>query len=55
MTEPCKCLNSWAYITPTHGGHCCFLPASATCHEEEVAVWEAERARRVAFDREEQP
>jgi len=38
---PCKCLQSWAMISPTHSGHCCFLPALQTCHATEVAAWES--------------
>jgi hypothetical protein len=44
--QPCRCLQSWAYISPWHPGHCCFVPASQTCHAEEVAAWEQERMRR---------
>lgn len=43
IEPPCKCLQSWAYITPTHLGHCCFIPASQTCHPAEVAEWERRR------------
>lgn len=40
---PCQCHTSFAYIVPTHGGHCCFFPASQTCHPAEVAEWERQR------------
>ena len=43
---PCQCHTSFAYISPMHGGHCCFQPATQTCHPEAVARWEAERDRR---------
>lgn len=46
--EPCQCHKSWAAITPTHRGHCCFVPASQTCHPQEVAAWEVEQGRRLA-------
>lgn len=42
MSEPCKCHNSHAAVTPTHGGHCCFLPADSTCHADEVEAWTAD-------------
>jgi hypothetical protein len=45
MPDPCRCLKSHAFITPIHDGHCCFIPADSTCHQEEVAAWEAERDR----------
>lgn len=41
--EPCQCMWSWAYITNSHSGHCCFFPATQTCHPEEVAEWERKR------------
>jgi hypothetical protein len=41
LSRPCKCHNSHAYISPWHDGHCCFRSATATCHTEEVAAWEA--------------
>lgn len=44
---PCRCHQSWAYISPIHEGHCCFH-VTATCHPQEVAVWEQERDRRRA-------
>jgi len=44
--SPCKCHQSFAYVSPMHGGHCCFWPPANTCHPEEVAAWEAERDRR---------
>lgn len=44
--EPCQCHSSFAYIAPMHDGHCCFQPATQTCHPAEVAAWEAERDRR---------
>ena len=46
--DPCQCHDSWAYISPTHRGHCCFVPATQTCHQAEVAAWEAERDCRAA-------
>jgi len=45
---PCKCHTSFAYISPTHTGHCCFVPATQQCHPEEVAAWERGRDRRLA-------
>lgn len=42
MNEPCQCLRSHAAVSPTHRGHCCFLPATQTCHPEAVAAWRAE-------------
>jgi hypothetical protein len=44
--EPCRCHKNFAAIAPMHPGHCCFQPATQTCHEAEVAAWEAENARR---------
>lgn len=41
--EPCKCHQNFAYVAPTHSGHCCFLPAGQDCHQQEVAAWEAKR------------
>ena len=41
--EPCKCHRNFAYVAPTHPGHCCFLPAGQDCHQQEVAAWEAKR------------
>lgn len=41
--SPCRCHSSWAYIAPWHNGHCCFVPASQTCHAAEVAEWERQR------------
>lgn len=41
--EPCQCMTSWAYITNSHRGHCCFFPASQACHAAEVAEWERQR------------
>lgn len=46
LPEPCQCMTSWAYITNRHDGHCCFFPATQTCHPEEVAEWERGRDRR---------
>ena len=46
MSAPCKCHRSFAHVTPFHTGHCCFFPASQTCHEQEVAEWVREHARR---------
>jgi hypothetical protein len=43
----CQCMTSFAYITPVHPGHCCFVPASQVCHQAEVAEWEHERDRRL--------
>jgi hypothetical protein len=43
--EPCQCMTSFAAISPIHSGHCCFLPATQTCHPEEVAEWERGRDR----------
>lgn len=48
--EPCQCLTSFAVVSPIHPGHCCFLPASQTCHREEVAEWERQRDRRLPDD-----
>jgi hypothetical protein len=44
--KPCQCHESFAYISPTHRGHCCFVPESQTCHPAEVAEWERGRDRR---------
>jgi len=41
--EPCKCHRNFAYIAPTHSGHCCFLSRFATCHPDEVAAWVRKR------------
>lgn len=41
--HPCRCLRSFAAVTPTHPGHCCFLPAGQACHQGEVAEWEHQR------------
>jgi hypothetical protein len=41
--KPCRCHQSFAYITPTHQGHCCFVPATQTCHQSEVVEWERQR------------
>lgn len=46
--EPCRCLNLYAAISPTHLGHCCFIPATRTCHPDEVAAWRAKAPRGVA-------
>lgn len=43
--EPCRCHRSYAMVSPFHAGHCCFWPASQTCHAEEVAEWERENKR----------
>ena len=40
---PCKCHRNFAYIAPTHSGHCCFVPESQTCHSDEVAAWVKKR------------
>lgn len=37
--EPCQCHKNFAPVTPTHTGHCCFVPATQTCHPDEVAEW----------------
>lgn len=42
---PCQCMRSHAYISPSHDGHCCFFPASQTCHQAEMAAWEDEHRR----------
>ena len=42
---PCQCHSNFAYIAPTHGGHCCFHPPTQTCHAAEVAVWKVEYRR----------
>jgi hypothetical protein len=44
--QPCKCHQSFAYIAPRHGGHCCYFPESQTCHPAEVAEWERQRDAR---------
>lgn len=44
--SPCQCMTSFAAISPTHHGHCCFVPATQTCHPEEVAEWERGMDRR---------
>lgn len=36
---PCQCHGSHAAVSPTHSGHCCFVPANRTCHPAEVAAW----------------
>lgn len=46
MSDPCRCHNNHAMVTAFHAGHCCFFPASQTCHPEEVASWETEEAER---------
>lgn len=46
--EPCQCMTSFAAVTNTHPGHCCFVPASQECHPAEVAEWERQRDRRWA-------
>lgn len=38
--------ESFAAVTPTHRGHCCFVPAVQTCHPAEVAEWERQNALR---------
>jgi hypothetical protein len=38
--EPCQCHGSFAAVSPTHPGHCCFLPADQDCHPEAIAEWE---------------
>jgi hypothetical protein len=44
---PCRCMKSHAAVSPTHDGHCCFLPAETRCHLDEFLVWMAdERALR---------
>lgn len=37
--RPCRCHQSRAAVSPIHDGHCCFLPASQTCHPVELAAW----------------
>jgi hypothetical protein len=44
--DPCRCVHSYAAVSPMHDGHCCFFPATQICHDEEVAAWSAERDRR---------
>lgn len=44
--EPCQCHRSFAVISPTHTGHCCFVPATQTCHEAEVEAWLAAKLTR---------
>jgi hypothetical protein len=39
VTAPCKCHKNFAHIASTHSGHCCFVPATQTCHPGEVAAW----------------
>lgn len=46
--DPCQCHQSFASVSPTHRGHCCFVPAWQTCHPAEVAAWKAKRDQRVA-------
>ena len=41
--RPCQCHDSFAAVSPTHPGHCCFLPADQDCHREEVEAWERGR------------
>lgn len=41
---PCRCHQPHAQIIPFHTGHCCFFPASQTCHQTEVAEWERQHA-----------
>ena len=43
---PCQCHQSSAPVTPTHPGHCCFVPGTQTCHPAEVAEWERQHALR---------
>ena len=46
---PCRCHRNDAYIAPAHAGHCCFFPATQTCHPDEVATWLIQdRIRRAA-------
>lgn len=42
----CRCMQTFAFITPTHDGHCCFVPHTQTCHPVEFAAWKTERDRR---------
>lgn len=44
--EPCQCHQSFASVVPSHRGHCCFFPATQTCHPAEVAEWERQNALR---------
>lgn len=39
----CRCCYEHMAISPFHEGHCCFWPATQTCHPDEVAAWEAKR------------
>jgi hypothetical protein len=45
LSKPCKCMSTHAMVAPRHGGHCCFFPATQTCHAEFVAEWQAMHAR----------
>ena len=45
---PCKCHQNFAYIAPRHGGHCCFFPASQSCHPDEVRLWERRKRNQEA-------
>jgi len=40
---PCQCHTSFAAVSPTHPGHCCFWPLAQACHPEAVAEWERQR------------
>ena len=44
--RPCQCHDSFAAVSPTHPGHCCFVPDTQTCHAAEVAAWERRNALR---------
>lgn len=46
MSDPCRCHQSFAAIANFHDGHCCFFPATQTCHEKEVAEWTRTMERR---------
>jgi len=46
MPEPCQCHASFAAVSPTHPGHCCFWPLAQSCHPEAVAEWERQRVLR---------
>jgi hypothetical protein len=45
LADPCQCMRHHAYIAPFHDGHCCFWPATQTCHQAEVTAWEDEHRR----------
>lgn len=51
LPAPCRCHDSLAAVSPTHEGHCCFLPVSQTCHTEEVEAWLVRRTAPTAAKR----